>query len=291
MTVIVSDRGSIYYHEINSIAEYIDYLENIRKSKRLFFRGLSNFTYDLSPSLNRRLNGDGDYNWLTKESRLVQFAEQSIPDMFVKTLPTILLSNMQHYDIPTRMMDITENALVALFFACHNHPETDGKVVVFDDIPVSAYNSFANIIADTYHLTNNSIVSVEQYLYLLFQQEYASTLLYPNWENNLDKAINEYLPILEKPMLIDVGVINPRQRNQTGKFILFPNQIKEGNILNKLVTIDECDTFVHAVIKIPKNQKQRIENQLRLLGVTESFLFPDDVSKVFSELKNVLKSE
>ena len=38
---------------------------------------------------------------------------------------------MQHYGSPTRLLDITANPLVGLYFACESHFEIDGKVSIF----------------------------------------------------------------------------------------------------------------------------------------------------------------
>lgn len=42
------------------------------------------------------------------------------------------LVEMQHYNLPTRLLDVSSNALVALLFACQDF-ESDGEVIIFKE--------------------------------------------------------------------------------------------------------------------------------------------------------------
>lgn len=283
----------IQSYTVKGLADYIHRIELIRNRDVLFFRGLSNKNFDLSPSLSRPMSEGNRKNWTVQESQLVEYAEQRFPESFIKPTPALLIANMQHYGIPTRMMDITGNALVALYFACQD-TEVDGEVVVFDGKSVSAHNPFANIIADTYRLTNNAQMNIDLYRYLALNQDYASTLRYPDWDIGKSALFwDQYLSILKKPLIIDVGYLNQRQINQNGKFIIFPNVFcvdanKKTIITKDLVKMNKNTKPVKALISISKDIKTDILKKLRLVGISDSFIFPDDKRKVIDEIKQNL---
>ena len=292
MTLAMSSDGYLYCWKAGSLDEYVKLIKSkiiLAENDRLYYRGLSRKSYNLSPSIDRMMNNKD--KWLCKESRLIEFAEQTYRDIFDKEYPTLILSNMQHYGIPTRMMDITGNAFVALFFACdYEDNDEDGKVVVFCGTPVTAYNPYSNIIADSYRLINNAYTNLDTYLSLINEQSYATRILYPNCEKK-ENFKSDTIRILSKPLIVDVGIINQRQRNQDGKFILFPNRIENEHILNELVSIDNSSDMVKAEIIIPKEIKKELREQLRMVGITESFIYPDDINKVLGDLKMDLMGE
>ena len=51
------------------------------------------------------------------------------------------LVRMQHYDLPTRLLDITTNPLIALYFACADGVDYDGEVIIFQ-LPLARVRYF-----------------------------------------------------------------------------------------------------------------------------------------------------
>ena len=90
-------------------------------------------TWKLMPSVLRGLRPDAENNII---SELMAEAPSEFADdktMFGR------LVRAQHYGLPTRLLDVSLNPLVALFFACSDEPhlEKDGKVLILDFIKSS----------------------------------------------------------------------------------------------------------------------------------------------------------
>ena len=90
----------------------------------LFFRGLTDNKYDLKPSAFRQGKGE-------TESNAYHDIMMEYPEQFSKKEHLSNLVKMQHYGLRTRLLDVSRNPLISLYFACEQKPSVNGKVVAF----------------------------------------------------------------------------------------------------------------------------------------------------------------
>lgn len=102
---------------VNSVAEFIDQLAqiDIKEGTETFYRGHANIEWKLLPSLLRTSNG------ADKEHLIFRNMVSHEPQSFSECRSTLdHLVHMQHYGLPTRLLDVTMNPLIALYFACQS---------------------------------------------------------------------------------------------------------------------------------------------------------------------------
>ena len=277
--------------EIDSLENFIREISNVKEDistpfgiRKLYYRGQNDVEYELIPSIGRATNSFIDDNWQIAEAPLIEAVQQRFPDTFnERKYPMILLAKLQHYGVDTRLLDMTKNSLVALYFACKGNEDKDGEVFVFEGVSVSAYNPFVNAIADTYRLASPISNSINDFYYRVMKQPYFSSRTFPNWER--EKPKYEILENLFVNYFVEVGSVLERQKNQHGCFILFHNLCDDGYMRNELKKIEKDSPIIKKRIIISSSAKKDLINQLKRFGVSKEFLFADDVDNVIEVIK------
>ena len=119
-------------HEIKSVSELSQILQTLGEPKEghtRFFRGHADKDWQMLPSIYRAKH------LIENEDKIIKDALTYCPDDFLPS-DTLFekLVKLQHYGYSTRLLDLTTNALVALYFAAWNeqHHNKDGELIILD---------------------------------------------------------------------------------------------------------------------------------------------------------------
>jgi hypothetical protein len=243
-----------------------------------FFRGHASRSYRWEPSIYRK------QDWILNEDKLFREILLRCPQEFTGLRTTFeMLVKMQHYSFPTRLMDMTANPLVALYFAClppapdpDQTPDPDGCVGVFR-IPREKAKYFDS---DTV-----SIVANIAKLPKSFSVKKDSKGKLRDRGKLLDQIRQEKPSFLDQIKVEDLGkavfvkakLDNPRIIRQDGAFFLFGiDQVKT----KCSAKVQDYESPLGHFI-VPEEEKDALKHQLEELSICEASLFPeiDIVSK------------
>jgi hypothetical protein len=140
------DYWASFEHEVSSLGDYLRAVTTISAyqaaaGSRFAWRGVADASWALHPSLARRYQEQSG-GLLPTEEQLRVAEEKILVEAHLWGLdwhPSAqrltaleLLAAMQHYEIPTRMLDFTFNPFIALWFAVEKDDGTDGRVFAID---------------------------------------------------------------------------------------------------------------------------------------------------------------
>ncbi|UVL86024.1 FRG domain-containing protein [Pseudomonas sp. B21-028] len=258
--------------QANSVGAFIEHVFRLNHGGReVFYRGHSNSKkYRLEPSIFRK-DERGNFIYRDAEDRMYRELLVSNSVDFGGDIYTLdRLVRMQHYSLPSRLLDITSNPLIGLYFACKSHLDQDGEVIVFsmDRDQIKYFDSdtascIANLTRvskgskDTIDFSTNDIRKfnkqkpIKQLLHFIKEEK-------PFFEGRLEPRH------LRSVICVKGKHTNSRIAFQSGAFLLFGDE----------AILDEGGTPDITVNRIAVTNKQKVLQELDQLNINESTVFP-----------------
>lgn len=277
------------YIFISSLSEYTDAITSIRnniiedgKSETLFFRGQSNKSWDIRPSIFR----DG---LISVEHKIIQTATARVPQEFRECSSAFEeLTKLQHYGLPTRLLDITMNPLVALYFACLPTPKV--KDIEGNDV----YPDGIVYICTGYeeHEKSYKAQILSEITKIGFDGNFTLKDLRTRLGVNKDIDPESFIKLIQDTIFVMPSYSNSRLIRQSGAFLIsgaINVMTNKHNLWNSKVSksVKNLNQEVDKKhIIIPQDSKEKLLDELDFFNINESTLFPE-LEHQMSHIKKV----
>lgn len=245
--------------EIISIEEYTSIVSKYKNKQNVFYRGQSDKNYSISCSLSR------EEGYVENESKMIsETLKKKEKEFLGYKVPIEILSKMQHYGIPTRLVDVTLDPYIALYFAIEEveHDE-DAEVFIFEKIPYEINSKDVKLV---------SLFSIAK--------DYSFKSLADLYENTYDEKIGLYeiAEIVKENKLVkfdeSLSDSNERLYNQKGTFILCTNIIKDSCVKKQIKNISKEEGST--IIRIPFEYKNKIKRELNVKhNINKRVVYPE----------------
>ncbi len=265
--------------EAKTVVEFIDAVRSANRPASggvLAFRGQQNSDWSLEPSILR-----APKKHLEHEREMCRDLMAIHPQEFAGDNTMFdRLVRMQHYGLRSRLLDVTLNPLVALYFAVQRAQSggrnVDGAVWLLRAAPSRRKYFDSDAVSCVANLANLS--SAEKQEIQVVPATYSKALF--NEVEAVDKLLQfiraekpYFRPQIDRDDFFKRYFVTPKMSNrriiaQAGAFIIFGLDLPTG-------TPKPPDSIKTDKIVIPETAKNEIRSELDALGINESTLFPD----------------
>ncbi len=263
---------------ITCVSEFLEYIFALRRpagTTTRCYRGQANVLWDLKPSVMRDLKENAEsqiFSELMLEAPSEFGSDRSMFDKLVRA---------QHYGLPTRLLDVSLNPLVALYFACVSDPKDDGAIFVFDfkDYRVKFADSDAvSLVCNLSRLSDGEREEIDE--------QYGRVKRWVRGEKEKFRDMDEVRRLtqfvrVEKPYFLDAVnpsdlfkyfMVYPAKNNrrliaQSGAFVA-------AGMLRYLSPAESVGMKVKKIL-IGHRWKGDIEKELDVLNINSRSLFPE----------------
>ena len=236
---------------IQEYMEVVEYLSN-NFNNDLWYRGVSHAKYELIPKVYRLhlQERNENYEWWISTD-FTNKAKSFIPD-HQNYSEWDWYFTMQHYGLPTRLLDWTEGALLGLYFAVR-YPEHT-------------------------HIPSVYILNPYQFDEVVHNEKKGEGSIYNTDQKAIseehEKRLSSYLDVRKKcpkyPLGLQTPAINPRIPAQKSVFTIHGKSINAFKLLS-----ESNDNLQITKIRFSTKRAICLKEQLYAMGITESTLFPD----------------
>ncbi|KXO13291.1 hypothetical protein AKG98_3512 [Moritella sp. JT01] len=243
-------------YSVSSVAEYIGLIEKINLNQTLWFRGVSNVSYKPLPGVvwQNAMNSEGamEHDFLVAFKSYTDRHDLNSWEIYAM---------MQHHGLPTRLLDWSDSALVALYFALTSEPQQNNNRGIWVLKP-SALNKLSTgkgelycpavIKASEFEVTEGKVISFNKYLP-------------PNLTLN-----DGGLQYPQFPLAINASKHIKRIASQRGCFTVHGSDPRS---IDQFLREDEC-YFIEIVLPLSEARLQMIST-LDSMGIDEEFIYQD----------------
>jgi len=258
-----------------SLDEYISII-NEEENKEIWYRGMSKASYYLTPSLFREKRKIGlEFSGIVingkfyRKSDAILKSDLSAIDTFINYYQDFFpekcknfnlvdyLYVMQHYEIPTRLLDFSTNKLIALYFSVATASKVGNNIA--NEIEDFKTNEGFSELGSSIHIINPAFTNNETNRFVNLKDDVL----------NIDDINIDVLSEIISPICVKSTNKDPRIINQEGVFMLFGSDYR---------SYEDYQIFAENTTKIfiPNSCRLEIKEELkRKYCIKHSFVYPD----------------